>query len=118
MATLASAIDEDGQLSRSPSASRHTLKLFTNGDACNHSFAAKIASGIRQGERRPVHHQRQLPVGEARLSIWLDDKGGNPEPPRSEEHTSELQSHSDLVCRLLLEKKNRYCGQARILGLR
>src|SRR5260221_10544579 len=29
---------------------------------------------------------------------------------RSEEHTSELQSHSDLVCRLLLEKKktNKY----------
>src|SRR5438132_9820265 len=26
---------------------------------------------------------------------------------RSEEHTSELQSHSDLVCRLLLEKKNK-----------
>src|SRR5438034_8292143 len=26
---------------------------------------------------------------------------------RSEEHTSELQSHSDLVCRLLLEKKNQ-----------
>ena len=33
---------------------------------------------------------------------------------RSEEHTSELQSHSDLVCRLLLEKKNCiviYCPQ-------
>src|SRR5260221_8964868 len=28
-----------------------------------------------------------------------------PESVRSEEHTSELQSHSDLVCRLLLEKK-------------
>src|SRR5260221_3770922 len=28
-------------------------------------------------------------------------------PPRSEEHTSELQSHSDLVCRLLLEKKKQ-----------
>src|SRR5438034_8215905 len=27
---------------------------------------------------------------------------------RSEEHTSELQSHSDLVCRLLLEKKNNH----------
>src|SRR5260221_9354070 len=27
---------------------------------------------------------------------------------RSEEHTSELQSHSDLVCRLLLEKKKKY----------
>src|SRR5436190_12257799 len=31
---------------------------------------------------------------------------------RSEEHTSELQSHSDLVCRLLLEKKNS-CSNAR-----
>src|SRR5438034_6541780 len=28
---------------------------------------------------------------------------------RSEEHTSELQSHSDLVCRLLLEKKKESC---------
>src|SRR5438034_8543371 len=51
---------------------------------------------------------------------WTDDEPGlvgdlktffttdTPEPPskRSEEHTSELQSHSDLVCRLLLEKKN------------
>src|SRR2546430_11932607 len=32
---------------------------------------------------------------------------GSPIPkPRSEEHTSELQSQSNLVCRLLLEKKN------------
>src|SRR2546428_9670543 len=32
---------------------------------------------------------------------------------RSEEHTSELQSRSDLVCRLLLEKKkNEYCSAA------
>src|SRR5438034_3389299 len=31
------------------------------------------------------------------------DGGGT----RSEEHTSELQSHSDLVCRLLLEKKKQ-----------
>src|SRR5476649_724527 len=28
-------------------------------------------------------------------------------PARSEEHTSELQSHSDLVCRLLLEQKKK-----------
>src|SRR2546427_7528602 len=28
--------------------------------------------------------------------------------PRSEEHTSELQSQSNLVCRLLLEKKKKY----------
>src|SRR5256886_11190388 len=32
-------------------------------------------------------------------------KDANFEPPRSEEHTSELQSQSNLVCRLLLEKK-------------
>src|SRR5437667_1923258 len=30
---------------------------------------------------------------------------------RSEEHTSELQSHHDLVCRLLLEKKNQITTQ-------
>src|SRR6266540_6534758 len=28
-------------------------------------------------------------------------------PPRSEEHTSELQSHHEIVCRLLLEKKKK-----------
>src|SRR2546428_3769372 len=32
---------------------------------------------------------------------------------RSEEHTSELQSRSDLVCRLLLEKKKKYILQLR-----
>src|SRR5260221_10443392 len=37
-----------------------------------------------------------LPV--VKPSIYVADS-------RSEEHTSELQSHSDLVCRLLLEKK-------------
>src|SRR5437667_7580072 len=34
------------------------------------------------------------------LAAWLGS--------RSEEHTSELQSHHDLVCRLLLEKKKQY----------
>src|SRR5438034_3498239 len=40
---------------------------------------------------------------------WLNSSSdvlAEPGPGRSEEHTSELQSHSDLVCRLLLEKKN------------
>src|SRR4051812_49597823 len=32
---------------------------------------------------------------------------------RSEEHTSELQSHVNLVCRLLLEKKKRYRAEGR-----
>src|SRR5438034_4805666 len=41
-------------------------------------------------------------------TIWLPDVA----VIRSEEHTSELQSHSDLVCRLLLEKKKtKYKGE-------
>src|SRR5438132_6013773 len=44
--------------------------------------------------RRPALRRQTPPA--ARWSV-----------PRSEEHTSELQSHSDLVCRLLLEKKKQ-----------
>src|SRR5690606_40382218 len=36
-------------------------------------------------------------------------------PPRSEEHTSELQSRENLVCRLLLEKKNQQQSTHRCL---
>src|SRR5947207_7350075 len=38
--------------------------------------------------------------------LYMDFDSGHGYGKRSEEHTSELQSHSDLVCRLLLEKKN------------
>src|SRR5207253_8085030 len=43
------------------------------------------------------------------LTIWCVALWSHqPEPqPRSEEHTSELQSRGHLVCRLLLEKKNK-----------
>src|SRR5438034_2389845 len=37
----------------------------------------------------------------------IPESGKNIVTARSEEHTSELQSHSDLVCRLLLEKKKK-----------
>src|SRR2546430_5109570 len=37
---------------------------------------------------------------------------------RSEEHTSELQSQSNLVCRLLLEKKKDHRGQSSDLNLK
>src|SRR5206468_10170047 len=41
-----------------------------------------------------------------------DEQQDQPQPEhRSEEHTSELQSRSDLVCRLLLEKKNMHVAQ-------
>src|SRR5260221_2946732 len=36
----------------------------------------------------------------------------DPREARSEEHTSELQSHSDLVCRLLLEKKKTHIASS------
>src|SRR5438034_10621353 len=42
--------------------------------------------------------------------VIIQNFRAKPEIPmaaRSEEHTSELQSHSDLVCRLLLEKKKK-----------
>src|SRR5260221_10893770 len=38
-------------------------------------------------------------------AVMLSSEGVMAVLLRSEEHTSELQSHSDLVCRLLLEKK-------------
>src|SRR6267378_8456632 len=39
--------------------------------------------------------------------FFADSRGLAPELKRSEEHTSELQSRRDLVCRLLLEKKKK-----------
>src|SRR5471032_3638274 len=48
--------------------------------------------------RRPTPRRaRRIPAADAR--------------GRSEEHTSELQSHHDLVCRLLLEKKKNKINQ-------
>src|SRR5438034_8638413 len=53
--------------------------------------------------------QTHRPVGRNAAQLAVDlphrDAGAQRERDRSEEHTSELQSHSDLVCRLLLEKK-------------
>src|SRR2546430_8906920 len=46
-----------------------------------------------------VHHQM------GRLDVLFCNASGP--PARSEEHTSELQSQSNLVCRLLLEKKKK-----------
>src|SRR2546427_4215138 len=41
---------------------------------------------------------------------WCTASRSRPQCSRSEEHTSELQSQSNLVCRLLLEKKNNETG--------
>ena len=59
----------------------------------------KFTHGVRQPpQRRPKRapaHKVQAYLGNLEIIS------------RSEEHTSELQSHSDLVCRLLLEKKKK-----------
>src|SRR5438034_7459263 len=57
------------------------------------SFECAKLKMMRSGERRKI-------LGSLLIAVVQLVDGG-----RSEEHTSELQSHSDLVCRLLLEKK-------------
>src|SRR5438034_7137858 len=69
---------------------------------------------------------------ERRGGPWqtIQGEGQNPKPAgpprsvgksvrelRSEEHTSELQSHSDLVCRLLLEKKKKPRNDRMTIGI-
>src|SRR5438034_4499788 len=53
------------------------------------------------GSRHNVNLQLHFPAHNKLSDI------GSYGTERSEEHTSELQSHSDLVCRLLLEKKKK-----------
>src|SRR2546428_7129109 len=62
--------------------------------------AERPSSGGRHG--LGVRHAGTLASGET--ARW--DRPGHSMCGLSEEHTSELQSRSDLVCRLLLEKKN------------
>src|SRR5438034_3254250 len=81
----------------------------------------RLAAGVEHGP--PVDRAQRGSATETPGEIAAH--GEMPDEPagclrtglRSEEHTSELQSHSDLVCRLLLEKKkkkrhnrqHRYC---------
>src|SRR5690349_24095810 len=61
-----------------------------------HSFPTRRSSDLRRGGA--AHHRRADP-----RPAGLP--GDHQRRARSEEHTSELQSRRDLVCRLLLEKK-------------
>src|SRR2546421_8869040 len=67
----------------------------TNGVA---SRAREKSTTARRGYRRPCSNRARLLHGRRYPRRAVVDF-------RSEEHTSELQSRSDLVCRLLLEKK-------------
>src|SRR2546430_2950398 len=57
--------------------------------------------------RRPPHDQRHRQLSAARRAVLHHGRQPDEQRRRSEEHTSELQSQSNLVCRLLLEKKKQ-----------
>src|SRR2546430_8787180 len=64
-------------------------------------YTTLFRSGAPDGHARVAPRQAIELVQHARAAA---DRGGH---GRSEEHTSELQSQSNLVCRLLLEKKKK-----------
>src|SRR5438034_8415061 len=79
--------------------------FFFNGVASTDIYTLSLhdALPILKGEIHREGGERASPGPGARAAAPLQRRLD----ARSEEHTSELQSHSDLVCRLLLEKKNR-----------
>src|SRR5256886_10700764 len=64
----------------------------------------KPAGDIQQGVGAPVDYFGE---GRGRIICGAQKEKTNLDTGRSEEHTSELQSQSNLVCRLLLEKKTQ-----------
>src|SRR5437773_12445116 len=78
--------------------SLHDALPIFDGSCCSaYSFSQRQATS----ERRAAHRERRSPP-----RGWLASVRSTT-AMRSEEHTSELQSHHDLVCRLLLEKKKK-----------
>src|SRR5438132_2879133 len=70
---------------------------------------------FRSQSSRPVGTRSRCGGGSPQAPAsngWLRSPRGARSGGRSEEHTSELQSHSDLVCRLLLEKKKICCPKS------
>src|SRR5207237_10907106 len=76
-----------------------------------HSFPTRRSSDLRSAPNVTVAHANDPRRRTARSSfsrnLMLNDDLAVRRRGRSEEHTSELQSHLNLVCRLLLEKKKQ-----------
>src|SRR2546430_12397966 len=68
-------------------------------------FAEETLGRQRDAEFRSEHLDRDIPVV---LQVPGEVDQRHPAATRSEEHTSELQSQSNLVCRLLLEKNKHH----------
>src|SRR5690606_41274889 len=71
-----------------------------------HSFPTRRSSDLAPAAAAPPASGAPAAVGGARRARREASSQGRGEESRSEEHTSELQSRENLVCRLLLEKKN------------
>src|SRR5438034_4296948 len=78
-----------------------------------HSFPTRRSSDLVECSVGEGKVRQGVPFTQPRPEDLGDDDDGPHGDERSEEHTSELQSHSDLVCRLLLEKK-KYIQQIAI----
>src|SRR2546430_5241403 len=79
-------------------------------------FRSLLRRAVTQERAHDVHLRVAGGGVAARGVNRLEDQGTlHDAEPRSEEHTSELQSQSNLVCRLLLEKKNRLKSQIIII---
>src|SRR5216683_1880937 len=85
-----------------------TLARSAGGQVTGSCQSTALLSGnhgsLRHSADPRVGRVATFPVGRAR---FRNLRRSRDIPPRSEEHTSELQSRSDLVCRLLLEKKKK-----------
>src|SRR5690242_21570112 len=68
-------------------------------------LVAGVLASIAEFERARI--QERIHAGLARAKSQGKRLGRRRSSARSEEHTSELQSHVNLVCRLLLEKKKK-----------
>src|SRR5699024_11915803 len=67
-------------------------------------LATAAIGGLALAGCSSPEQQQDEATGEPQSGGTLIYASGDAEPDRSEEHTSELQSRFDLVCRLLLEK--------------
>src|SRR5690349_22891596 len=79
--------------------------LFRSSTARRCSSFSLARSGCMRG--RETSGGRRLPLNDEREEKGEMGEAFGRSTSRSEEHTSELQSRRDLVCRLLLEKKKR-----------
>src|SRR5256885_13188381 len=81
--------------------------------------AAIVLAAIDAHRSEPTEEtERPLRTVEFERIVGAPDEQPGNEPDRSEEHTSELQSPCNIVCRLLLEKKKNPAARATRLSTR